>query len=445
MLFDTAADAVAYALAYHRAIAPFGLRARAGVHVGPVLMRTNSPADVARGAKPLEVEGLAKPIAARVMSLALAGQTLLTAEAADALALRRVQAGPDGAVAASGDPVLQSHGHWMLKGLLAPVPLYEVGVPGEAPMIPPQDTSKAWRVVWRNEAWVPLRDVKHGLPRERDAFIGREADLKALAHRLDEGAALVSVLGIGGTGKTRLVTHHAWTWLGSWPGGAWFCDLSEARSVDGIAGAVARALDVPLGKDDPIVQLGHAIAGRGKCLVILDNFEQVARHAPATLGHWLDRASEAQFVVTTREVLGLPGEVALALAPLREAEAVDLFVARAIQAKRDFALSDADRPHVLALVKLLDGLRASASGSRASGLDGSARRGVRSPESRRAIARVLRRSCRASSPAGLRPAPRRDALAQLEGGGGHFQPRTGQLDTWGRACSCHNAMSPVKT
>ena len=54
---------------------------------------------------------------------------------------------------------------------------------------------------------------------------------------------------------------------------------------------------MPLGKEDPVVQLGHAIAGRGRCLVVLDNFEQVAGHAEATLGHWLDRAAEACFVL----------------------------------------------------------------------------------------------------------------------------------------------------
>ena len=60
--------------------------------------------------------------------------------------------------------------------------------------------------------------------------------------------------------------------------------------LDGMLHAVAQALDVPLGHDDPVLQLGHAIAATGNCLVILDNFEQVARHADDTLGRWLDRA-----------------------------------------------------------------------------------------------------------------------------------------------------------
>jgi class 3 adenylate cyclase len=63
LLFDNAADAVGFALDYHRALAalPTRLAARAGLHVGPVILRENPADDVARGAKPLEVEGLAKP------------------------------------------------------------------------------------------------------------------------------------------------------------------------------------------------------------------------------------------------------------------------------------------------------------------------------------------------------------------------------------------------
>jgi predicted ATPase len=179
--------------------------------------------------------------------------------------------------------------------------------------------------------------------------------LAELARRFDAGARLVSVLGIGGTGKTRLATRFAWTWQGDYPGGAWFCDLSSARTVQGIAQAVAQSLSVPLGAEDPVQQLGHAIAARGSCLLVLDNFEQVARHAEETLGRWLDRAADARFLVTTREVLGLPGEEAMALAPLEAAEAIALFERRA-RAVNGSAV-DADEAAAIAqLVKLLDGL-----------------------------------------------------------------------------------------
>ena len=163
-------------------------------------------------------------------------------------------------------------------------------------------------------------------------------------------------MGLGGTGKTRLVTRFGWRSLGEFPGGVWFCDLSEARSLDGIAHAVAQGLDMPLGKDDAVTQIGRAIAGRGKCLVILDNFEQVARHAEETLGRWLNRASAARFLVTTREVLGLPGEEVISLAPLAPSDAVALFTRRAEAAKPGFEPSSEDQSAIGPLVKLLEGL-----------------------------------------------------------------------------------------
>jgi predicted ATPase/class 3 adenylate cyclase/Flp pilus assembly protein TadD len=196
----------------------------------------------------------------------------------------------------------------------------------------------------------------HNLPAERDAFVGRREPMAELARRLEAGARLVSVLGLGGTGKTRLVTRFGWGSLGDFPGGVWFCDLSQARSLDGIVHAVAQGLDVPLGMDDPVTQLGHAIAGRGKCLVILDNFEQVARHVEETLGRWLNRAADARFLVTTREVLGLPGEEVLALAPLAPLDAAALFMRRAEAAKPGFQPNSEDESAIAPLVKLLEGL-----------------------------------------------------------------------------------------
>ena len=208
----------------------------------------------------------------------------------------------------------------------------------------------------QGELWLPVREIRHSLPAERDAFVGRAEALAELSRQIQSGARLVSVLGIGGTGKTRLVTRYGRSWLGEFPGGVWFCDLAPARSLDGIVSAVAQGLDVPLGRDDPVVQLGHAIAGRGPCLVILDNFEQVARHAAQTLGHWLDRADQARFVVTTREVLGLAGEEVLALPPLPPADGAALFVQRAEAAKPDFQPNAEDQAAIAPLVALLDGL-----------------------------------------------------------------------------------------
>jgi predicted ATPase/DNA-binding winged helix-turn-helix (wHTH) protein len=190
------------------------------------------------------------------------------------------------------------------------------------------------------------------LPAERDTFIGRHDDLLALS---EESARLISVTGPGGVGKTRLALRHARVCRARWPGGAYFCDLSEVRDLDGIVRAVARVLEVPLGRD-PVPQLGHALASRGGCLLLLDNFEQVVAHAAETVGIWMDLAEQAQFLVTSREVLGLPGEVVFPVSSLAAADARELFVRRASAVKRGFVPSPEDLSAIDSLTVLLDGL-----------------------------------------------------------------------------------------
>ena len=345
LLFDRPEDAARFALHYHRLVGELGLAARVGMHHGSVTLRRNLPDEVARGAKPIEVEGLAKPVAARIMALAGGGHSLLSADAAAALDPQAL----DG-------QVLHRHGHYRLKGIAEPVEVFELAASRSA-VAPPADGDKAYRVVRVDELWRPVRDVRHNLAPERDAFVGREVELGRLAHHLEADARLLTVLGPGGTGKTRLTRRYATALLGEWPGGVYFCDLSEARSLGSIHFAVALALGVPLGKGDAGAQLGRAIAGRGRCLVIMDNFEQVQPHAQATVGQWLDLAPQARFIVTSRERLHLTGEVIVALDPLDlDGDAVALFAVRARAQQPDFAIDDGNRTAVAEIVRLLDGL-----------------------------------------------------------------------------------------
>ena len=94
-------------------------------------------------------------------------------------------------------------------------------------------------------------------------------------------------------------------WLGEFPGGVWFCPLAAATSVDGMLQAVAGTLNVPLGSGDPVTQLANAIAARGRCLVILDNFEQMPAQGREVLAQWMQRTVEAAFLVTSRDRLAL--------------------------------------------------------------------------------------------------------------------------------------------
>ena len=205
LLFEAVADAAAYALAYHRAVAalPVPLVARAGLHLGPVVSCARTSADdIARGAKPLEVDGLAKPIAARIMSLARGGQTLLSADARAALSAEGL--------------LVQSHGHWLIKGIATPLELFEVGE-SEAAFASPGDGEKGYRVVRSGERWLPAREIPNNLPQQATSFIGRERELDEIKDRLAQ-TRLLTLLGMGGLGKTRLSLQAAAEVMAEYPG-----------------------------------------------------------------------------------------------------------------------------------------------------------------------------------------------------------------------------------
>ncbi len=155
LLFERPIDGVGFALDYMRGLRPLGtkygvlLRARAGLHVGEVLTWHNSEEAVSVGAKPLEVEGLAKPMAARLMILARPGQILLTV-VAETLSRRSARD-----MGERGERLLwKSHGRWRFKGVPTVQEVYEVGEIDHAPLRTPRPTAKAWRdlPLWRRPA-----------------------------------------------------------------------------------------------------------------------------------------------------------------------------------------------------------------------------------------------------------------------------------------------------
>ncbi|WP_115046341.1 putative peptide modification system cyclase [Xanthomonas arboricola] len=155
LLFDRPIDGLGFALDYARGLKAMGdaraltLCARQGLHVGEVLTWRNSDEAVSIGAKPLEVEGLAKPTAARLMSMARPGQILLSA-VAESLTHRAARELGD-----RGERILwKSHGRWRFKGVPTPMEIYEVGEVGLTPLRTPKNSAKAWRDVplWRRPA-----------------------------------------------------------------------------------------------------------------------------------------------------------------------------------------------------------------------------------------------------------------------------------------------------
>ena len=175
LMFERTTDAVRFALAYHQALEAFSrthnvaLIARVGIHVGEVILRSIDMTDVANGAKSLEVEGLAKPVVARIMSLSLPGQILMTRVAFD-IARRAALELPAGV----DEIAWLAHGPYVVDGVDEAIDVHEVGIVGRSPLQPPPDSDKAHRVVdpyvivgWRPAAGSTMPMRPNWILRER--------------------------------------------------------------------------------------------------------------------------------------------------------------------------------------------------------------------------------------------------------------------------------------
>ena len=354
LLFDSSADAVAYAMEYHRALAtlPMLLTARVGLHVGPVILRENASDDIARGAKPLEVEGLAKPIAARVMALARGGQTLLSAAAREELGKSAHK--------------LASHGHWRIKGVSDPIELFEIGEP-DAQFVQPSDGDKAHRVVWMGDWWLPVNEIPNNLPFQATSFIGRERELKEVRDLLG-ASRLLTLLGMGGLGKTRLSLQTAAEQIHHFPDGVWFLDLAPISDPALMVSETAQVLGVREEPDRPILQTVCSHLKNRRSLLILDNCEHLIKASAQMASAILKVAPHVRILASSRESLRAPGEQCYPVLPLpvpargdgiealSRSTAVRLFVDRAQLHKPGFALNEREAPAVAELVARLEGI-----------------------------------------------------------------------------------------
>ncbi len=186
-----------------------------------------------------------------------------------------------------------------------------------------------------------------------DTFVGRRTELVALRESLT-ASTLVTLVGPGGVGKSRLAHHLAGVSASLWPGGTVAVDLSETGREQEVVVAVAEAAGHPLSRHKPAEQLGLDLRDRAPTLLILDNADRCVA-AIATLTHtWRRQAPDLTVLVTSRRPLAVAGERRITLEPLSEEDAVALFRARAqamgatVPAGEDQVLRE--------LVRRLDGL-----------------------------------------------------------------------------------------
>ena len=221
------------------------------------------------------------------------------------------------------------------------------------------------------DAGTQLRRSSHAdtaLPTPLTSLVGRENETNELAELLATHR-LVTLIGPGGVGKTRLALRVATLEAGRFPDGVRFVDLAPVRP-ELVGDAVARALGVvPEPGWSPHEILREVAAGMAG-LLLVDNCEHVVAAAAEIIADLLGADGPLRVLATSREPLGVPGEVsypvrtmpvpvsdaALRAADIADFDAVRLFVDRAATASPGFALTDADAPAVAALCQRLDGL-----------------------------------------------------------------------------------------
>ncbi|MET7332037.1 LuxR C-terminal-related transcriptional regulator [Nonomuraea sp. NPDC005650] len=204
------------------------------------------------------------------------------------------------------------------------------------------------------------------LPAEATSFIGRRHELAEVRKKLT-GARLVSLVGPGGVGKTRLAVRMASDLGRGFPGGAWLVELAEVRDPARVGDTVLATLDLrDQAAADPLARLLAHLRDK-RLLIVLDNCEHLLEAASRLVTEIMKAAPGVSVLATSREPLSAPGEhvvpvpplrlpVAGPLAQVRQNEAVTLFVERAAAGSGAFELTAANQAAVADLCHRLDGL-----------------------------------------------------------------------------------------
>jgi predicted ATPase/class 3 adenylate cyclase len=278
--------------------------------------------------------------AARIAAAGHGGQVLLS-EATRSLVRHDL---PDGIT-------IRDLGEHRLKDLEHPVQIHELVIEGLPSEFRPLKTL----------------EVPSTLPSPLTSFVGRQREAH-LVTELVKTKRLVTLIGPGGTGKTRLAVEVARRSLDAFPDGSYFVDLSPITDPLLVPDSIASALLlVPERSGRSVLEILQEHIRDWTALLLLDNFEQVLPGAD-TVAALLAAAQRIRFLATSRAPLGLSGEQAFPVPPLgildatddvaalRQSEAVSLFVDRATAVDPLFSLADEDVPIVAEICARLDGL-----------------------------------------------------------------------------------------
>lgn len=207
------------------------------------------------------------------------------------------------------------------------------------------------------------------LPAELSSFVGRRHELASVRAAL-ASHRLVTLLGPGGIGKTRLALRAAAEQESRLPDGAWVAELAPVHVPDLVPETLVGALGIRSERGNPTDRLVAHLRGR-QLLLVLDNAEHVQEAATNLAAELLRHCPDVRILVTSRHALGLPGEQVLTVPPLpmpdpgrdpgspealMHYDAVRLFVDRATASRSSFHVTDGNHVALAELVRRLDGM-----------------------------------------------------------------------------------------
>ncbi len=333
--FDDPLDALRATLTLQQSLADpavtngIALRVRCGVHTGVVERRGN------------DTFGTTVNRAARIMSAAHGGQVLLSQAAVDGIGAR----------------------------LEAPVALRDLGRVRLRDLATPEHVYQALHPQLRQDfpSLRSLESTPTNLPQQTTSFIGRQREL-AEAEALLAKTRLLTLLGMGGLGKTRLSLQIGADALDAFPDGVWFVDLAPIRDPSLIASEAAQVLGVREEPGRPLTQTLCAQLKQRKLLLILDNCEHLVSACASLADTLLRSTPHVCILATSREALHIRGEQTYPVLPmaapdrragvegLLRSEAAQLFVERVRLQKPAFDLTDREAPAIAEICARLDGI-----------------------------------------------------------------------------------------
>ena len=279
----------------------------------------------------------------RLMSAAHGGQTLLSS-ATEQLAHDTLPT----------DITLRDLGQRKLKDMPRPEHIFQLIMPNLPADFPPLRTLEA---------------SPNNLPTQLTSFIGREKEL-ADVKRLLTNTHLLTLIGPGGTGKTRLSLQAATDLLETFPHSAWLVELAPISDPSLVASTTAAALNLPAEVHRPAIDMLCDYLRERELLIVLDNCEHLVGACARMADRLLHAAPKLRMIASSREALGIAGEVSYrvpslglpdlqnpsSFESLSQYESIKLFIDRATSAVSTFSVTNENVSAIAQICHRLDGI-----------------------------------------------------------------------------------------